>query len=175
MLKKTWLNLASEILNSTSLNGLRALASKNAILFFFTISKSNFIAYTIPFYNSTSIKKTLFLLKYYYFIFLYYFFLSKIACAWFHFPGLSNRFFFLRLPQPLAQTTNHKHNHIHKQTQTHADKKKKSSPEPIWNPNTTRANHDHDPTKPSRFETHRSKPIQEKSSPEPPQAQPNQT
>ena len=40
--------------------GLRALASKNAILFFFTISKSNFIAYTIPFYNSTHIKKLYF-------------------------------------------------------------------------------------------------------------------
>ena len=36
---------------------VRALVSKNAILFFFTISKSNFIAYTIPFYNSTHIKK----------------------------------------------------------------------------------------------------------------------
>ena len=36
---------------------LRASASKNAILFFFTISKSNFIAYTIPFYNSSHIKK----------------------------------------------------------------------------------------------------------------------
>ena len=36
---------------------VRASASKNAILFFFTISKSNFIAYTIPFYNSSHIKK----------------------------------------------------------------------------------------------------------------------
>ena len=56
-------------------------------------------------------------------------------------------FFFLKLPQPLAQTTNHKHRHKHKQTQTHADKKKSSS-EPIWNPNMTGANHDHDPNTP---------------------------
>ena len=56
---------------------LRALASKNAILYFFTISKSNFIIYTIPFYNSTHIKKLYsftFSLKYYFLIFLYYIF-----------------------------------------------------------------------------------------------------
>ena len=56
---------------------IRALASKNAILHFFTISKSNFITYTIPFYNSTHIKKLYpftFSLKYYFLIFLYYIF-----------------------------------------------------------------------------------------------------
>ena len=56
---------------------VRALASKNAILYFYTISKNNFITYTIPFYNSTHIKKLYsftFSLKYYFLIFLYYIF-----------------------------------------------------------------------------------------------------
>ena len=56
---------------------LKALASKNAILYFFTISKSNFTTYTIPFYNFTHIKKLYsftFSLKYYFLIFLYYIF-----------------------------------------------------------------------------------------------------
>ena len=39
---------------------VRALASKNAILLCFTISKSNFITYTIPFYNTSHIKKLYF-------------------------------------------------------------------------------------------------------------------
>ena len=56
---------------------LRASASKNVILFSFTISKSNFITYTIPFYNTPYIIKLYsftFLLKYYFLIFLYYIF-----------------------------------------------------------------------------------------------------
>ena len=56
---------------------IRASASKNVILFFFTISKSNFITYTIPFYNTPYILKLYyftFSLKYYFLIFLYYFF-----------------------------------------------------------------------------------------------------
>ena len=56
---------------------MRASASKNAILFFFTISKSNFITYTIPFYNIPYIIKLYsftFLLRYYFLIFLYYIF-----------------------------------------------------------------------------------------------------
>ena len=56
---------------------VRASASKNVILFFFTISKSNFITYTISFYNTPYILKLYyftFLLKYYFLIFLYYFF-----------------------------------------------------------------------------------------------------
>ena len=47
------------------------------MLFSFTISKSNFITYTIPFYNSTHIKKLysfIFSIKYYFLIFLYYIF-----------------------------------------------------------------------------------------------------
>ena len=50
-------------------------------------------------------------------------------------------FFFSQAPS--TSSTNHKQKH--KQTQTHADKKKSSS-EPIWNPNTTGTNHDHNPT-----------------------------
>ena len=50
--------------------------------------------------------KTLFLLKYFYLIFLYYFFLSWA----FHFPGLSNRFFFFS-QAPSTFSTNHKHKH----------------------------------------------------------------
>ena len=51
---------------------LRESALKNVILFFFTILKSNFIIYNIPFYNTTYIKKFyyfIFLLKYYFLIF----------------------------------------------------------------------------------------------------------
>ena len=49
---------------------LRASALKNATLFYFTISKSYFINYTIPFYNTSYIQKLYyftFSLKYYYF------------------------------------------------------------------------------------------------------------
>ena len=50
---------------------------KNATLSYFTILKSYFINYIIPFYNTPYIKKLYyftFLLKYYFLIFLYYFF-----------------------------------------------------------------------------------------------------
>ena len=66
---------------------LRASASKNAILFFFTISKSNFITFNIPFYNTSYIKKLyyfIFSLKYYFLIFFLLF--------------LSHRHFFFRIP-----------------------------------------------------------------------------
>ena len=56
---------------------IRASASKNAMLSYFTISKSYFINYTIPFYNTLYIQKLyyfIFSLKYYFLIFLYYFF-----------------------------------------------------------------------------------------------------
>ena len=45
--------------------------------YFFTILKSNFIIYNIPFYNTSYIKKFyyfIFLLKYYFFNFFFYFF-----------------------------------------------------------------------------------------------------
>ena len=48
----------------------RASALKNATLFYFTISKSYFINYTIPFYNTSYIQKIYyftFSLKYYFF------------------------------------------------------------------------------------------------------------
>ena len=53
------------------------LSIKVCYLFFFTISKRNFITYTITFYNTLYIKKLYyftFSLKYYFLIFLYYFF-----------------------------------------------------------------------------------------------------
>ena len=56
---------------------IRASALKNATLSYFTISKSHFINYTIPFYNTPYIQKLYyftFSLKYYFLIFLYYFF-----------------------------------------------------------------------------------------------------
>ena len=79
------------------------------------------------------------------------------------FLGFPTVFFFLRLPQPLAQTIN-----TNKNTNKH-------KPTPIKNP----PNQTIKPTKPPirnprrQFETHRSKIIQKKSSLEPPQPQPN--
>ena len=43
------------ILQILGRKSLRALALKNAILLYFTISKSHFIIYTIPFYNTFNI------------------------------------------------------------------------------------------------------------------------
>ena len=59
--------------------GLIALASKNAILFFFYHLKKQLYCLYHTILQFLPHKKTLFLLKYYYFIFLYYFFLSDIA------------------------------------------------------------------------------------------------
>ena len=70
--------------------------------------------------------KTLFLLKYYSLIFFYYFFLTNVFFQ-FHFPRLSNRFFFffLSLPQPLASvhlTEPHTHRPINRATHSHTHK-----------------------------------------------------
>ena len=92
---------------------------KNATLSYFTILKSYFINYTIPFYNTPYIPKLYyftFSLKYYFLIFLYYFFpiitffqdsngnifLGFPTLFFFqtcilqrsHFPGLCNTIFF---------------------------------------------------------------------------------
>ena len=40
---------------------IRAFTTGNAILFYFTISKSYFINYTIPFYNTSNIPTFIFL------------------------------------------------------------------------------------------------------------------
>ena len=52
--------LQNKLVNHGCLFFIRASASRNAMLYFFTISKSNFIAYTIPFYNFSHIKKLYF-------------------------------------------------------------------------------------------------------------------
>ena len=72
------------------------------------------------------------------FIKILLFFLSLL----FLFLGFATVFLFSLAPS--TSSTNHKPQ-TQTQTQTHTNQKK-SSPEPIWNPNTTGANHDHDPT-----------------------------
>ena len=48
----------------------RASTSENSILFYFTISKSHFIIYTILFYNTSNIPKFYFTIQYVKIIFL---------------------------------------------------------------------------------------------------------
>ena len=65
-----------------------------SILSYFTIPKSHFINYTIPFYNTLNLPKLYYftiLLKYYFLIFLYYFFPTFI---FFKFKHYSNSHFF---------------------------------------------------------------------------------
>ena len=71
-----------------------------------------------PILQYLSHHKTLFLLKYYSLIFLYYFFLTNTFFQ-FHFPRLSNLFFFfLSLPQPLAPVhLTEPHTQTHHQSQ----------------------------------------------------------
>ena len=138
----------------------------------FTILKTYFII--IPsYFTILPHPKILFLLKYYFLIFLYYFFITVIFVRT-HFLGFPTIFFFpLLLPQPLA---------THKPSTTTATAPKtQATDQPINNHSHDTKNSSHRSThqqsqpwhqKPispcRRFETHQSKPIQKKSSLEPP-------
>ena len=83
---------------------IRASLIGNDMPSYFTISKSYFINYTIPFYNTPNIQKFYFfpiLFKYSILFFFYYFSFSI--------------YFTLFLPQPLAPVSTHRATH----TQTH--------------------------------------------------------
>ena len=93
----------------TTSSSLRASASKNVILLCFTISKSNFIIipyhFTIPPTSQNSIFiKILFFNLYLLFLSNRYFFQTRRDSIFLGLPIVF--FFFLSLPQPLAQTTN---------------------------------------------------------------------
>ena len=82
---------------------LRALALKNAILFYFTISKSHFIIYTIPFYNPFSILN-------------FYFSILLIKIIYLH-----NKTIYIKIQiKTTTQICNHHHNHKqYTQTEIH--------------------------------------------------------
>ena len=89
----------------------KAFSSGNSILFYFTISKSYFINYTIPFYNTLNIPNSIFfatLFKYSFLFFFYYFSYSSSSSL----PPSSSKQLATTssLPPPLTswQTTDHR-------------------------------------------------------------------
>ena len=62
--------------------------------------------------------KTLFLLKYYSLIFFYYFFLTNVFFQ-FHFPRLSNSFFFPQRPSTSSTSSSHRTTHTDPSTEPH--------------------------------------------------------
>ena len=76
-----WIYLFIHTHTHTRVVAIRASPTSFAIPSYFTIPKSYFINYIIPFYNTPNIPKLYYftiLLKYYFLIFLYYFFPTVI-------------------------------------------------------------------------------------------------
>ena len=109
---------------------LRASASVNAISSHFTILKSYFINYTIPFYNTLNIPK---------FFFFFPFYLNILFYSFFYYISFSIPFP-LFLPHPLALVLTHRATHrdhwytepiqTHHHTHTHKNKNKNKNKNP---------------------------------------------
>ena len=83
-----------------------------------------------PILQYLSHPKTLFLLKYYSLIFLYYFFLTNTFFFQFHFPRLSNRFFFPQPPSTFSTGSSHRTTHTDPSTEPHIATHTNPSTEP---------------------------------------------
>ena len=137
------------------MNLIRALALKNVNAILFYHSKTLLYQYTIPFYNSSTSKNSIFIKILF---FNPFFIISSHPTVQPHFPGLFNSHFYFSLQAPVQHTTHNTHplytdqpiqTHHHTHTYKH-----------IHQPS-NKATHKHNPTtKPSHTHKHKHKPIQ---------------